>query len=72
MFVHVSVCSWSLVRYDSLALQTMGTAALAIATDVTEEHNRRKQLEQALQAAEDALKTKSELLATVRHEIRTP
>ena len=49
-----------------------GRTRLVIADDVTERKRQREELEQARDAAEVAMKTKSTFLANMSHEIRTP
>lgn len=49
-----------------------GAALIATGEDISEEEQRRRELEHAYEAAEQASESKSQFLATVSHEIRSP
>lgn len=63
-------CTWYLVECSYF--NDDKNTILGLISDVTEEENKKHQLENALIMAEDANRAKSSFLANMSHEIRTP
>lgn len=63
---------WLRQRTQARRLPDGGVQVVGLVDDVTDEHERSRQLQCAREAAEAASQAKSQFMATMTHEIRTP
>jgi len=63
---------WNLITISLFSHEEFGEVWIAVQTDITDRIARRTELIQAKTAAEEANAAKSQLLASISHEVRTP